>query len=112
MAFRIERLEFNAQLCVIQILESRKLLVAETGILGFGIQNSAQEIRNCTNNKLESTVPDSTVKESRIQYSIPESKTVFDYLISGGEGRGRRRGRGSHSVDYHTSVCTSVDIVV
>ena len=98
MAFRIERLEFNAQLCVIQILESRKLLVAETGILGFGIQNSAQEIRNCTNNKLESTVPDSTVKESRIQYlSIPESKTVFDYLISGGGGEGgggRRRGEG------------------
>ena len=30
---------------VIQILESRKLLVVETEILGFGIQNSAQEIR-------------------------------------------------------------------
>ena len=49
VASRIERLDCsNVQLhsCkVIQILESRKLLAVETEILGFCIQNSAQEIR-------------------------------------------------------------------
>ena len=49
VASRIERLDCsNVQphSCkVIQILESRKLLAVETEILGFGIQNSAQEIR-------------------------------------------------------------------
>ena len=46
---------------VIWITESRKFLILESGILGFGISNSAQEIWN----------PDS---------NYPESKTVLDCL--------------------------------
>ena len=46
---------------VIWITKFRKILILEPEILGFGIRNSAQEIRN----------PDS---------NYPESKTVLDYL--------------------------------
>ena len=76
----------------IRILEPGKFLLVESGILGFGIRNTAQGIRNPTNDwnpeskfhwqRLESSTwnPESTAWN-------PESKTVLDSLARGGTNK-------------------------
>ena len=75
----------------IPIPESGKFLPMESGILGFGIRNTAQEIRNPTNDwNPESAfywqiLKSSTWNPESIAWN-PESKTVLDSL-KGGEMR-------------------------
>ena len=58
-----------------QVRESRKILHVESGILGFGIQNTAQRIRNPSSD----WNPESLQRlESRIQ--VPLTKTRIQYL--------------------------------
>ena len=57
-----------------RVTESRKILLSESGILGLGIRNLTQEIRNPLIIGIRFPVtlnPDS---------KFPESKTVLDYL--------------------------------
>ena len=72
----------------IRILEPGKFLLVESGILGFGIRNTAQGIRNPTND----WNPDSKFHWERLGSSSwnpestawnPESKTVLDSLARG-----------------------------
>ena len=72
----------------IRILESWKFLLEESGILGFGIWNTAQGIRNPTND----WNPESKFHWQRLESSSwnpestawnPESKTVLDSLARG-----------------------------
>ena len=59
----------------IQILESREFLLVESGILGFGILNTAQGIRNPTVMRLESGVQVHLIKDHGTETSTwnPES---------------------------------------
>ena len=59
----------------IRILESRKFLIVESGILGFGISNTAQGIRNSTLIRLESGVQVQLIKNHGTETSTwnPES---------------------------------------
>ena len=59
----------------IRILESRKFLIVESGILGFGILNTAQGIRNSTLIRLESGVQVQLIKNHGTETSTwnPES---------------------------------------
>ena len=72
----IDRCISHAQFCPIQILESEKFLLVESGIhqtfavksliLGFEMWNTAHRIQNPPNNW--NMDPSSTDKESKIQY--------------------------------------------
>ena len=59
----------------IRILESRKFFIVESGILGFGILNTAQGIRNSTLIRLESGVQVQVIKNHGTETSTwnPES---------------------------------------
>ena len=82
----------------IRIAESRKFLLVESGILGFGIRNLDCGIRNPANGGIpltrnpestarnpESTAwnPESTAWNPESTAWNPESKTVLDYLTWG-----------------------------
>ena len=76
----------------IRILEPGKFPLVESGILGFGIRNTAQGIRNPTND----WNPDSKFHWERLGSSSwnpestawnPESKTVLDSLARGGTNK-------------------------
>ena len=68
----------------IRILDSGKLLHVESGILDFGIRNTAQRIRNPTNDyNPESKYESTTDKESGIQYldsAFQDCLVKFPYM--------------------------------
>jgi len=74
-----------AQCKEIRIRKSRKILLAETGILDFGIRNTAQGIQNPTSDwNLESHFHlqklESSTWNSESTLWNPESRTVLDSL--------------------------------
>ena len=63
----------------IRIRGSEKLLLVESGILGFGIRNVAQGIRNLT----EDWNPESSTRDLESTAWNPESKTALDSVTWG-----------------------------
>ena len=63
----------------IRIPGSERLLLVESGILGFGIRNAAQRIRNLT----EDWNPESSTRDPESTAWNPESKTALDSVTWG-----------------------------
>ena len=55
-------------------LQLQQIFTVESGILGFGIRNTAKGIQNSIKDWIGIRNPSSTDKESEIQYLDPESK--------------------------------------